>query len=1034
MRILILQLSDIHIRSPKGTNPILGRCEHIIRALSSVTSECQFCFVAVSGDIAFSGKREEYSIAREFFKELEKNIHEILNGSKVFFIFVPGNHDCDFSLQNNLRELVLQSQTTKIFDDSLLETCLQVQDPFEEFLSSWESLSINRKPSERSYSVRRILIEDKKIEFRLINSALLSTLHEQQGSLFFPPVFAPLDSSESSDSNIILTILHHPYNWFESTNARKIWEILETTSDFILTGHEHEGQSFIKSKSNEQKVEYIEGGVLQDNQDQFNSSFNVLFIDLDHQTQRLHQFCWRKNNRYEEINQSTSVPLIRNSYRLRNQYQLDPNFDQFLSDTGAHFTHSMKEQLLLNDIFIYPHLRIINSPADNETSSSKILQNNLPGFIEDHERVIFIGPEKSGKTSLLKVLFLDLRRRGFVPILLNGENLKKPDESYIISALEKAFENQYKTPVVTAYNQLEQEKRAILIDDFQKSPVNSRGRDLIIKVFEDHARIVIAVGDENIRFEDLIDRKADDLRLWNYITGLIMPFGHEKRFEFVKKWVFIGRTLIDDEHELMKQVAVAERIVSEIVGKNLAPSYPIFILGILQQFEAQTPIRATMVSGSHGFIYETFLTISLTKASKLKIDLDTQYGYLSEFAYYLFSSGIRAITDSQAYDWHQEYCKAYSRRLDYKEMISILIDAGVLAIQNGKTSFRYPYIFYYFLGRYFRDHLSEDEIRNHINAMSHRLHHEESANVLMFLSYLSKDPIILSSIIKSSQELFSTYEECDVEKHTVFLQNLIEDLPKLIIDGESAEARKKDILAKEDEVESIKSSEADENTLNYEEVVTDDQINETLKINVAFKTIQIMGQILRNYTGTLKGIEKLEVAQNSYSLGFRSLKFMYNALEVTQSEIVTFLADLLYEKHPKWNAEQVRNRVSSMIFYMSEGLSFVLTKHIADSLGHEDLSMVFDELLEKNPTNLSYQFVDLIIRLYHFKGFPEKEIFDLYRKVRKSPFTAQLVRHIVWYYFYIYPVDESLLQRVCEKLEIEIQPTLRDSRPKLLKG
>jgi len=160
---------------------------------------------------------------------------------------------------------------------------------------------------------------------------------------------------------------------------------------------------------------------------------------------------------------------------------------------------------------------------------------------------------------------------------------------------------------------------------------------------------------------------------------------------------------------------------------------------------------------------------------------------------------------------------------------------------------------------------------------------------------------------------------------------------------------------------------------------------------------------------------------------------MYQTIEGSQEGIVQYLADILHEKHPNWPVEDIRGHVSNMVFFMSEGLSFVVTKQIADSVGHEDLSMTFDELLERN-SNLSYQYVDLIIHLYNYKGFPEEEIFRLYSKVRKNPFAAQLVRHIVWYYFYIFPVNEALLQRVCKRLGIEIQPTLRDSRPKLLKG
>ena len=94
--------------------------------------------------------------------------------------------------------------------------------------------------------------------------------------------------------------------------------------------------------------------------------------------------------------------------------------------------------------------------------------------------------------------------------------------------------------------------------------------------------------------------------------------------------------------------------------------------------------------------------------------------------------------------------------------------------------------------------------------------------------------------------------------------------------------------------------------------------------------------------------------------------------------------------------------------------------------------MTFDELL-KGSSNISYRFIELSIRLYNYSDFPKDEILELYRDVKKNPFAAQLVRHIVWFYLYIFPVSESLLQSICKKLDIQIQPVLRDSRPKILK-
>jgi DNA repair exonuclease SbcCD nuclease subunit/molybdopterin-guanine dinucleotide biosynthesis protein len=1030
MKLLLLHLSDIHITNQRSANSILSRAKDIAAAISSIAPSCDACMIIVSGDIAYSGRTDEYILAKEFFDGLKRELTHRISGCVLYLFFTPGNHDCDFSLSDSIREMIITHYSPSTFDSNMLENCHSVQKSYDEFASSMGVEKEKNEGVKNILDVKVVKLGDQIIEIRLINSALLSTLHEKQGALFYPTHLVSFSSTQVTPPQLIISVLHHPYNWFESTNARSLRDALESTSDIILTGHEHEEDDYKKTRSNGEEVEYIEGSVLQDPQ-QNHSQFNALVIDLEGQSQRLHKFLWDKSGQYLETGTSVPVALLRNSYRLRNQYSQTEEFSRFLLDPGATYTNSAKEQILLDDIFVYPHLRVQPNPNGDSTITARMIQENIPGFIEDAKKILVIGTDKSGKTSLAKKIFQDLRKRGFVPVYISGSDIKRPNEPHISNVISRVYQAQYHTPDINTFNQLEKEQRVYIVDDFHTCPVNSRGRDQIISELEETASIIVLLADERIRYEDLADRKIDDLRLWQYTAVEIMPFGHVKRHELIRKWLFIGKGYTHDELELLRQVGSIERSVSELIGNNLVPSYPIFILAILQQIEAQTPIQASSVSGSYGFLYEALLTISLTRASKLKLDLDTQYSYLSEFAYHLFVSGVRYLSENEAFDWNSHYCAVYKRRLDYKEIVTNIVTAGIFSDNEGKIAFRYPYLFYYFLGRYFRDHISDEKIREHIVAMSRRLHHEESANVLMFLSYLSKDPIILDSITNAAQGLFPNYDECNLIEHSKYLNDLINEIPQLILTSNDSEERRKEVLEKEDIVESKRAN--CEDVIDYSDVMTDDQIEELLRINVAFKTIQILGQILRNYPGSLRGDEKLVIARQAYSLGLRVLRFMYSMLEASREDSVRFFADLLREKHPTWAEDDITRSVRNLMFYLSEGLAFVITKHVADSVGHKDLSMTFDELLQAN-SNISFRTIDVSIRLYNYDGFPKDEILSLFRDVRKSPLAAQLVRHIVWYYFYIYPVKETDLQSICKKLGIQIQPILRDDRPKMLKN
>ena len=92
--ILILHLSDIHFKKREKEDNKTFRKEVQKKLLEAVTSfgkkERDPDVVAITGDIAFSGKAHEYEEAKAFFAQLKA-----LLPVETIFLAVPGNHDVD---------------------------------------------------------------------------------------------------------------------------------------------------------------------------------------------------------------------------------------------------------------------------------------------------------------------------------------------------------------------------------------------------------------------------------------------------------------------------------------------------------------------------------------------------------------------------------------------------------------------------------------------------------------------------------------------------------------------------------------------------------------------------------------------------------------------------------------------------------------------------------------------------------------------------------------------------------------------------
>ena len=111
MKIAILHLSDMHIDSD-NYQWLMKKTRQIVSAVWNDFSECGKIIIVVSGDIAYSGKKEQYDYAKDFFKALLKEFAQKKLGNTELdnkIICVPGNHDCNFGIDDNARKMLLAS-------------------------------------------------------------------------------------------------------------------------------------------------------------------------------------------------------------------------------------------------------------------------------------------------------------------------------------------------------------------------------------------------------------------------------------------------------------------------------------------------------------------------------------------------------------------------------------------------------------------------------------------------------------------------------------------------------------------------------------------------------------------------------------------------------------------------------------------------------------------------------------------------------------------------------------------------------------
>lgn len=515
MRLILVHLSDIHITG--DADAILSRGQQIVDGIKNLEYSPDACVVTVTGDIAYSGSEGQYLQALNLMDELTQGLGVSLsrNGARevsVETVIVPGNHDCDFSGDQSIRDLVVERLSREITDapaDPMINACTAVQANFFNFV---QSLHADRatQPStsgERMAYELELIVGEERIQFICLNTAWLSRLNETQGKLYFPTSLLP---DARPDSTLTVALFHHPYNWMEATSARSLRKRLEDVSDLILTGHEHDLEYRTVRNLEDQQTTYFEGGLLQDPTDSSVSSFNCFILDTQRRRYKFGEFVWvdnrytlKRGTRGMEAGGLEWVEFEGNRISRRgSRFQLSQEMEGFLDDPGSPLFHRDRETVKLSDILVTPDL--LRTSYELERAPDIKDGEGLIAEIDGKSLILISGDTQSGKTCFAKHLFRRFVDTGRVPILVDAGG-SPPTGDRLHGFVEQRFAQQYDTHI-DAYRQLDRERRVVIVDDLEKLKGRKRHRaEFLRRLMESSGTVIVLANEFELDVEEVVN-------------------------------------------------------------------------------------------------------------------------------------------------------------------------------------------------------------------------------------------------------------------------------------------------------------------------------------------------------------------------------------------------------------------------------------------------------------------------------------------------------------------------------------------------
>jgi 3',5'-cyclic AMP phosphodiesterase CpdA len=1014
MKVLILHLSDIHLRGSENSSEL--KFPFVAKAVQNEEDGIDAITVVITGDLAYSGIAAEYVVADRMLRHLAAELCSRLCVDKVKFVLVPGNHDCALIPTDSVREVVIDGiRKGRPVDDGIVAYCCSVQSAFLALRDTLPGASPDTEYNPVRWDYYITGRDDRQIEFRCYNTAWMSELHEVQGGLHVPEnVFHATD--ENSRAEFVVSVFHHPYNWMPSASYKRFREFVETSSDLILTGHEHEPDHFQKYTLQGEVNDYLEGAVFQEHDRDERSGFHAVFLDLNVQRQRTISFTWDGARFLPERLSDGWVSYVRGARRGKRDFDLTAEFASWLEDPGASYQHPAKADLSLSDIYVFPNLQQVTLDRVESVDSSLVEGRDVLKLLGAKRRVILYGRQQAGKTTLAKVLFVEYYKKNLTPVLLSGDDLTQAHLKLpkLNAFVEAKFQSQYQNPLLPAFQQLDRDKTVILIDDFDHSRLNAKGRLRLVEVLAHRYDHLVIFGDDVLKIEEMVTGKAGSQVLADFDQFEILQFGHLLRSKLIEQWYSLGYEYESDPSMIARRIHEAEQLVTAMLGKNYLPSYPVFVLALIHAHDSTS--RPMSTAGTYGSLYEVLITQALTRNARPG-DLDLKLTYLSEMAFWMFSDHSTRVSDDEWVLFHARYCTKYGIHPDREVLKRELANQGIFELSNEQYSFRHAASYYYFVARYLRDNLSRDDTRALIVNLLSKLHKEQNASIWLFLTHLSKDPFLIDAILKHATCIYADLAPANFEKDIGFIQKFATNVGKIVFSDRLIEELKEDRLRRLDSMPSSASNDDDTDEVEEE---TNGALQLVARLNLALRTLEVLGQLVKNFPGSLHGTEKVQLVKECYALGLRTVTMIFDLFQKDVEAFVDLVVDRIIERHPDIeDRTDMSKRVRRYMFWMIEASSVALVKRISRAVGHSQLEQTYRDVRESGDSN-AVALIDISVRLDHL-GFPERGLEQLKKKFHENFFCTRILRRLVVEHFYLFPTGHETKQKVCQMLDIPMR-------------
>ncbi|MCY3981577.1 MAG: metallophosphoesterase [Alphaproteobacteria bacterium] len=309
-----LHVSDIHLSSRTAWSQdvvLTAMCRQIEDQRAQGTAAD---FILLTGDVAYSGKSEEYALAADFLNAL--CVAASVPKERVFCI--PGNHDIDRDRQRlcfcgaraTLRD---PSRVDAILEGGEdLETLLERQANYRDFQRQYFSEQERTRTADGLGYVSWLTVEDVRFAIIGLDSAWLACGGVNDHGKLLVGERQVIDAcrlarQRNEPAHIVIAMIHHPLHLLQDFDRRTAMNRVEEACHFLHCGHLHEPEARMAGAQERGCLTIAAGASFETRQS--HNGYSIVTLDLVRATRRIDTFQYNPSSVLFSRKSSDDFPI-----------------------------------------------------------------------------------------------------------------------------------------------------------------------------------------------------------------------------------------------------------------------------------------------------------------------------------------------------------------------------------------------------------------------------------------------------------------------------------------------------------------------------------------------------------------------------------------------------------------------------------------------------------------------------------------------------------------------------------------------------